>query len=133
MYECPGDARFPRVAVIPAEWALLQILESESDVADAAQGQEEGDTGSGGSGFSDFVGRAQKKNYPSSRRLVVRVRGSRWVCSRAEQRASPPVLYSASGGYRRTAKAPIACDFSCGLERKVGLPWSECSGADDER
>ena len=55
------------------------------------------------------------------------------MCSRAEQRASPPVLYSASGGYRRTAKAPIACDFSCGLERKAGLPWSECSGADDER
>lgn len=67
----------------------------------------------------------------SARRLVVRARDSRWVCSRAEQRASPPVLYSASGGYRRTAKAPIACDFSCGLERKAGLPWSECSGADE--
>lgn len=30
---------FPRVTV-PGEWALLQILESESDVADAAQGRE---------------------------------------------------------------------------------------------
>ena len=45
---------------------------------------------------------------------AVRARGSRWVCSRAAQRASPPVLlYSASGGFRRTAKAPI-CDFSAG-------------------
>ena len=40
-----------------------------------------------------------------------RGRGQQVVCSRAEQRASPPVLYSPSGGYRRTAKAPIACDL----------------------
>ena len=33
--------------------------------------------------------------------------GQQVVCSRAEQRASPPVSYSASGGYRRTAKTPI--------------------------
>lgn len=67
---------------------------------------------------------------------MVRARGSRWVCSRAEQRASPPVLYSASGGYRRTAKAPIACDFSAAWGQSGPLPWSECSevwGADDER
>jgi hypothetical protein len=49
---------FPRVTV-PGEWALLQILESESDVADAAQGRES-DGSSGGGRFSDFVGRVKK-------------------------------------------------------------------------
>jgi hypothetical protein len=59
---------------------------------------------------SDFVGRAKiicSADVGEGERQQV-------VCSRAEQRASPPVLYSASGGYRRTAKAPIM-RFLCGL------------------
>ena len=59
---------------------------------------------------SDFVGRAKIicSECGEAKRQQV-------VCSRAEQRASPPVLYSASGGYRRTAKAPIM-RFLCGLD-----------------